>query len=189
MIFNLGRRAVLAWLGLGICLAGCPMPSSRSTMDGTRNRLRDPMDEQVAIYATVIRYLFAPSVPGGSLRLYIVRATNDAAADPSRYVPQSVVLPDAVQAGITDALGDFPTHVIWVNQFTDVPLAAEGGTVVGGGVIVQVGNIRREAETRALVPASIYARERTTGGALYLLEKRAGIWAVTGTRGGFWSTQ
>jgi len=123
------------------------------------------------------------------LNLYIVRATNDAAADPSVDSPNSAVLPTTVQAGITEELGDFPAHVIWVDKFTDVQLASEGGTVVGGGVIVQVGNIRREGASRALVPASIYARERTTGGALYLVAKRAGIWTVTGTRGGFWSTQ
>jgi hypothetical protein len=143
----------------------------------------------VAIYATVIRYLFDPSVPGGTLSLYIVRATNDAAGDPSAQAPVSVVLPATIQAAITDALGDFPTRVIWIDQFDDVKRAEDTGAVVGGGVIVQLGNIRFASGTRALVPASIYARERTTGGAMYVVEKRARRWAVTGTRGGYWSTQ
>ncbi|MFN8624894.1 MAG: hypothetical protein U0587_02755 [Candidatus Binatia bacterium] len=158
-------------------------------MQAPHDRQGDPVAGQVAIYAAVIRYLFAPSVPGGTLPLYIVRATNDAAGDPSIEAPESVVLPKAVQAGITAALGDFPTHVVWVDRFTDVHLAEEGGAVVGGGVIVQVGNIRREAAGHALVPASIYARERTTGGALYRVEKRTGAWMVAGTQGGSWSTQ
>src|SRR5574337_1520605 len=124
---NLRRRTILAYLVLGICLAGCPTPSSRSALHGTRTRGGEPMDDQVAIYAAVIRYLFAPSVPGGTLPLYIVRVTNDAAADPSLVAPVSIVLPDTVQAGITDTLGDFPTHVIWVDQFSDVQRAGVDG--------------------------------------------------------------
>jgi len=73
--------------------------------------------------------------------------------------------------------------VTWVDQFDDVELAEDTGEVVGGGVIVQLGNIQFESGTRALVPGSIYARARTTGGAMYVVEKRARMWAVTGTRG------
>ncbi len=189
MGLNVRRTTPLAWLALGVCLASCAAARARPSTQGTLRGGEGPTDEQAAIYATVIRYLFDPSVPGGTLNLYIVRATNDAAADPSVPAPISLVLPVTVQTAITDALGDFPAHVAWVDNFTDVELAEDTGTVVGGGVIVQVGNVRHETATRALVPASIYARERTTGGAMFLVEKRGGLWAVTGTRGGFWSTQ
>jgi hypothetical protein len=177
-----------ACLVLGICLAGCTGVPSPRPPAGARNR-KAQTDDQAAIYATVIRYLFDPSVPSGTVTLYIVRATNDAAADPSVPSKVSVMLPSATQKAITEALGDFPTQVIWVDKFSDVKLAADSGIVIGGGVIVQVGNIRFQSDSRALVPATIYARERTTGGALYVVQKRARRWKVAGTRGGFWSTQ
>ena len=189
MLPSVMRTLALRCVVLGVTLAGCAPLPLRPSAQLARTSRQVRSDDQATIYATVIRYLFDPSVPGGRLRLYIVRSTNDAAADPSTAAPVSVVLPDTVQAAITAALGGFPTQVIWVDKFDDVKVAEDSGAVVGGGVIVQVGNIQRETGTRALVPASIYARERTTGGARYVVEQRAGTWAVTGTRGGFWSTQ
>lgn len=183
------RALLLMSFVLGIFLPGCwPLPPHPVAPEA-RKIVTVSTGDQVAIYQTVIRYLFDPSIPGGSLSLYIVRATNDAAADPSVQTPVSGFLPAAVQEGITAALGDFPTQVVWVDTFDDVQLTADTGVVIGGGVIVQLGNIRLDDSSRALVAASIYAREQTSGGALYVVEKRARIWAVTGTRGGFWSTQ
>jgi hypothetical protein len=187
-IFEAMRALALTLFVFAIFLAGCrPLPS-KPLVPGARESTELSTDDEVSIYQAVIRYLFEPSIVGGTLAVYIVCTTNDAAADPSMRASVPVVLPATVQAGITAALGDFASQVIWVDKFDDVKLNKDTGGVIGRGVIIQLGNIKLEDGNRALVPGSIYAEEAVAGGAIYVAERMAGIWRVTGTHGGFWSS-
>ena len=182
------RALALTLFVFAIFLAGCrPLPS-KPLLPGARESTELSTDDEVSIYQAVIRYLFEPSIVGGTLAVYIVCTTNDAAADPSMRASVPVVLPATVQAGITAALGDFASQVIWVDKFDDVKLNKDTGGVIGRGVIIQLGNIKLEDGNRALVPGSIYAEEAVAGGAIYVAERMAGIWRVTGTHGGFGSS-
>ncbi|NLF01081.1 MAG: hypothetical protein GX601_08910 [Anaerolineales bacterium] len=184
-----GRRlpgSPLAWVrwaaGLAVLMlivAGCRAgPTEPTEQDG------------ILIYAAVVRRLAGPDDTfGGELEkpvLYLVRRTDDTAGDPGGAKGASVVLPGDVQAGITAALSDLPSQVVWVDRFEDVPLDEETRAVADGGVIIEVGNITVGSATRVQVPGSIYVAGLAAGGATYVVEKRSGEWVVTGTTGPVW---
>lgn len=164
---------------VAIPLGACRSTSSKPTEQDT-----------IAIYQTVIKQMYrSDDTFGGALEkpaLYIVRATNDSAGDPSLGPSEPVLLSETVQEGISDALADLPTTVIWVDSFNQVKLDPAGGFVSNKGVIITLGNINYENKDKALVSASIYVANLAAGGKTYILEKQNGIWAITGTTGVEW---
>lgn len=162
-----------------IPLGGCRSTSSKGTEPDT-----------IAIYQTVIKQIYqSDDTFGGALEkptLYIVRATNDSAGDPSLQPSEPVLLSETVQEGITDALADLPTTVIWVDSFNQVKLDPAGGFVSNEGVIITLGNIHYENKDKALVSGSIYVANLAAGGKTYVLEKQNDIWSITGTTGVEW---
>ena len=146
--------------------------------------------DRIAIYEAVIRQLQGPDDTfGGTLEkptIYIVSSTDDQVGDPSYEGSASQILSNEVQAGITSALADLPSRIVWVENFEDVPRDPETGSVVGGGVIITLGNIQMESRDKVLVPGSIYIANLAAGGATYVVEKEDGQWVVTGTTGPRW---
>jgi hypothetical protein len=176
-------------LMLVICsgLAGC---AGRSSV--TQSTAATPTEEEIAaeIYALVVRRLAGPDDTfGGQLlkrTLYLVSETNDAAGDPTSGAALSGPLAAETQEVIASRLADLPASVIWVDSFDEVALDPSTGWVVDDGVIIQLGTIRFESETRALVPGSIYIASLAAGGATYVVELQGDQWVLTGTTGPTW---
>ena len=143
--------------------------------------------DEIAIYQAVIRQLSGPDdTYGGTLEksiLYIIRSTDDTAGDPSLQDSRSVVLSETVQSGITQALADLPSEVVWVNSFDVVEFDEKTGYVLDGGVIITLGNVQFEDSNKALVPGSILVASGAAGGATYVVERKEGRWIVTGKIG------
>jgi hypothetical protein len=145
--------------------------------------------DTIAIYQTVITQIYqSDDTFGGTLEkpiLYLVRTTNDATGDPYLQRSSSVVLSEMVQQDITAALSNLPTTIIWVDSFDQVSLDS-AGAVDDKGVIITLGNINYENNDKALLAASIYVASLAAGGKTYVVEKKDGIWVITGTTGGEW---
>ena len=171
----------LAFVIAAVQLTGCGAAPSTPTLT--------PRDD-IAIYQAVIRRLYqTDDTFGGKLEkpiLYIIRATNDAAGDPSAQQSNSVVLSAALQQGITAALADLPTRIRWVDRFEQVSLDGKAGFVSDKGVIITLGNIKYKNSDKVLVPASIYVASLAAGGRTYLVEKKDAVWVVTGDTGVEW---
>ena len=150
----------------------------------------DPEQDTVAIYAAVIRRLYGPDDTfGGTLQpptLYIIRATDDSAANPSTPTPHSAVIPETVQQGITTALADLPAKIVWVDRRDSVALEPVTRRVPGGGAMITLGNIQFTSRDRALVPGSIYIGILAAGGTTYVIQKADGVWHYTGNNGASW---
>jgi hypothetical protein len=141
-----------------LSLVGCS--GSLSGSSGINQAVPLTQKDEIDIYQAVIRQLCGPDDTfRGTLKkpfIYIHRSTSDAAADPSLEDSVSVILSDAVQAGITKALSDLPSQIVWVNNYDDVPREEKSSAVLGGGVIIRLGNIKFVNRNRVLVPGSIY---------------------------------
>lgn len=178
---------IVLTLFVSIGLAGC---TGRSSV--TQSTAATPTEEEIAaeIYALVVRRLVGPDDTfGGQLpkrTLYLVSETNDAAGDPTSGPAPSGPLAAKTQEAITRQLADLPASIVWVESFDDVARDASTGLVLDDGVIVQVGTIRFEGETRALVPGSIYIASLAAGGATYVVELQGNQWVLTGTSGPTW---
>ncbi len=172
---------LLALVVVAIQVAGCrdAIPAPQETEKDT-----------VAIYHAVIRRLYtSDDTFGGKLAkptLYILRATNDAAGDPSIQQSDSVLLAENVQQEIVATLADLPTKVIWVDRSDQIGIDAKTGRLQDNGVILTLGNIKYENRDKALVSASIYVANLAAGGKTYIVEKKNGVWTVTGTTGVQW---
>jgi len=169
----------IAFVCAAIPLVGCRSTSPKPTEQDT-----------IAIYQTVIKQIYqSDDTFGGTLEkpiLYIVRATNDATGDPSLPRSSSVVLSETVQQNITNALSNLPTTIIWVDSFDQVSIDPNTGVVDDKGVIITLGNIQYENNDRALLSANIYVANLAAGGKTYVLEKKDGVWVITGTTGVEW---
>ena len=109
--FQWTAYAILALVLTGMLVAGCtPAPVVVTP------------DEWAAIYATVIRRIYTTDDTfGGTLApdtLFIIRATDDAAADPLAERSESVTLSEQVQADITAALDDLQRFLEGLKQAT-----------------------------------------------------------------------
>lgn len=176
---RLTYQLALALAIVGNALSACATSASAPTEQ-----------DEIAIYQAVIRRLYGPDDTfGGTLEkstLYIIRATNDAAGNPSLQDSLSVALSETVQTGITQALADLPSEVVWVDSFDVVELDEQTSQVIDGGVIITLGNIQFENSDKALVPGSIYVANLAGGGATYVVERKDGEWMVTGNTGVQW---
>jgi hypothetical protein len=202
------RRLALSLLIGCVALAACrpaptdtPSPHPTTALLATAAPTAQPTalpsatplatQDQIGVYAAVVRHLYGPSLlaVGGSLKkpvIYIIRATDDAAANPGLTGSVSVVLADPVRAGITAALADLVSDVVWVDQLAQVPLDNQTGAVIGGGALFRLGNIAPQPDGRLFVPGSIYVASLNGEGGTYIVEKRGGAWAVTGNTGPSW---
>ena len=158
---------------------------------GCRATISKPTEQDtIAIYQTVIRQIYqSDDTFGGTLEkpfLYIIRATSDAAGDPSLQKSSSVVLSETVQQGITNALANLSTTIIWVDRFDQVSLDSNTGIVSNKGVIITLGNIKYDNSDKAIISASIYVASLAAGGKTYIIEKKEGVWTITGTTGFEW---
>ena len=145
--------------------------------------------DQIDIYAAVIRQLAGPDDTGGGALdkpiLYIIRQTNDRAGDPGLDAGEQVVLSDELQQGITAALDDLPPEIIWIDGREELTFDEEG-FVAGGGVILTLGNIRPQSGGKVQVAGSIYFASLGAGGQTYVLARQGEEWVVTGNTGTQW---
>ena len=75
---------------------------------------------------------------------------------------------------------------VWVDRFDQVSLDSDTGFVRDQGIIISLGNIKYENNDRVFLSASIYVASLAAGGKTYILEKKDGIWVITGTTGTEW---
>lgn len=73
-----------------------------------------------------------------------------------------------------------------LDAFDDVAREPDSDRVANEGVIIQLGNLRFDGETRALVPGSIYIANMAAGGATYIVEQQGSRWVVVGNTGTTW---
>lgn len=147
-------------------------------------------EDEIAIYSAVVRQVAGPDDTfGGTLAkpiLYIVRHTDDAAGDPGATRAEPAALSEEVQEGVTAALGDLPSEIVWIDSREDVEFDPNTGALADGGVIVTVGNIQRQDGGEVQVAGSIYVAGLAAGGKTYVLQEQDGQWVVTGTTGVEW---
>ncbi|MBI5932923.1 MAG: hypothetical protein HY867_04385 [Chloroflexi bacterium] len=172
------RNLLLIFVIISVLATGCgPKPAQITEQD------------TIAIYEAVIRQVFLVDDTGGGTiektTLYIVRATDDAAGDPSMERSDTAILSDTIQKAITNELADLPTKVVWVDNFDQVELNSDS-MVRGEGVILTLGNIKVTNSAEVLVSASIYFASLGAGGRTYIVEKINGVWTVTGDTGVIW---
>jgi hypothetical protein len=176
---NRDLRALLLLLLTQMLADGC---------QGEKRQLSE--QDEIAIYQAVIRRIYeSDGTFGGTLEkptLYLIRATDDAAGDPSRPQSNSVVLSEPIQQGIAAALADLPTKVIWVDNIDQVSLDADTGQVSDKGRVITLGNNNPQNADKVLVSASIYVANLAVGGGTYVVELKDGLWMTTGTTGVHW---
>ena len=194
-----GRLAPVVLMGAA-ALTGCsPVPTAQPPRAPAAAETSAPTvtalaplstQDQINIYAAVLRQLYGPDDTfGGTFQApvaYVLRQTDDAAGWPPASPTASVVLPTAIQAGISAALDDLPTHIIWVDQFSNVPLESQTGAVTGRGAAFHLGQIAVQPDGKAQVAGSIYVASLAAGGTTYVLEWQGGQWVVTGNTGVRW---
>lgn len=148
--------------------------------------------DEIAIYTAVIRTLAGPDDTfGGQLKkaiIYIPRTPNNVAAKPGSTGAVSFPLSTAIQQGITQALADLSSQIVWVDRTKDVPLGSDTSRVRNDGVIIEVGAITFDG-MHAFVPGSIYVANLAAGGTTYIVEQQYGEWIVSGTNGEMWISE
>jgi hypothetical protein len=165
------------------CTANVDPPAPRSApLDGAAY-------EQAEIYSAVIRQQYADDTGGGHMDkpiVYIVGHADDSLAEGMRDSKTAPRIPDEVRARISASLADLGSEIRWVERSGDVRRHRSSGQVVGGGVVVSVGVIKRRGADLVHVPSSIYIANLGAGGQTYVLKKVGGRWRVTGTTGSQW---
>ena len=172
------QKFFYAFIIISILLAGCnPAPAQLSEQD------------MAAIYQAVIRQIYlVDNTFGGEVdtpMLYIIRATDDMSGDPNADEANSILLSEKTQQDISNALADLNAKIVWVDNFEQVSID-DTGIVSDGGAIVTLGNIKMENENKVLVPVSLYFANLGAGGRTYIVEKKYGVWTVTGDTGVRW---
>ncbi len=156
------------------------------------------LDDQAAIYAEVIRRLATVDDSfGGSLKppmIYIIKNTDDKAGNPTGPGSFSRTIPQSSRDIITDMLQDLSTKIIWIDKFEDAEF--EGSRAPGpqqapervkdGGAIITLGNISLQQNRSVQIAGSIWVGNLGAGGTTYILEKKDGVWEITGTTNVRW---
>jgi hypothetical protein len=174
------------------------MPVSLIGCNSGGSSTLSPADQE-SIYAAVVRRLATvDDTFGGTLkpsRLFIIRNTDDKAGDPSEKDSQSTAIPPASQEKITGMLNDLSADIVWIDEFADAefeespPAGLENlsmQVIKAGGAIFTLGNAYLQKDGSVRVAGSIYVDNLATGGATYVLVKKDGVWAITGTIGARW---
>jgi hypothetical protein len=147
--------------------------------------------EKVEIYAAVIRQLATvDDTFGGNLHpqlLYIIKNTDDTAADPSEEQKNnSVLIPQNMQENINGALNDLEIEIVWIDQFEDAKFDVNTGSVKNNGAIITLGNIYPQKDGTVNVAGSIYIGNLAAGGTTYVLSRINGVWTITSRTGPTW---
>lgn len=146
--------------------------------------------DEAAIYSAVIRQLYGPDDTfGGTLHppvVYLVGRTDDGVGDPDSERAEPEILAESLRSEIVLTLADLPAEFIWVDHRQDVALDPSNGEVVGGGVILTLGNIHRQEGGAVRVSGSVYIANLAAGGQTYIVERVDGAWTVMGTTGVQW---
>ncbi|MDD5537396.1 MAG: hypothetical protein PHF12_00340 [Candidatus Omnitrophica bacterium] len=185
---------VIALIIMPISLTGC---NTNANSPGFSTNTPTPalsLDDQTSIYAVVVRQLATrDDTFGGKLKpstLYIVRETNDKAGDPTGPDTFSTTIPQSAQNKITETLRDLASNVMWIDKFEDAEFEegenSPAKSVKDGGAIITLGNARLQKDGSAQVAGCIYVGSLAAGGATYVLEKKDGVWEITGTTGARW---
>ena len=148
-------------------------------------------EDQAAVYAAVVRQLYTVDHTFGANPpnfpvVYLVRTTDDGVGDPDAPHADPRVLPESTQTAIVAALNDLPAEFLWVDGADEVPLDNNTGAVVGGGVIITLGNVHIQEGSSALVSAKLFFAMLGATGKTYILEQLNGAWQVTGDTGVQW---
>jgi hypothetical protein len=170
--------AALFLLGAAILAACTKAPTTLTQAD------------EIEIYAAVVRQLYTTDDTfGGNLKpptLYVRNLTSDGFEALVEQKSDPKLLPEAVWAGIEQALADLPTRIVWVDDIEDVPRDAATQAVAERGAFVTVGNVYLQKDGSAHVSSSILIAPLAAGGQTYVVERVDGAWLVTGTTGPIW---
>ena len=146
--------------------------------------------DEVAIYQAVIRKLAGLDDNAGGIQprrtLYILRTTSIPVGDPELHERNPIAISDSIQTGIVAALASAPVKIVWVDRFDQAPTDKNNGQVLDHGVVISLGNLYFQSNSKVLVPASTTAGPMTTSGRTYVVQEQAGVWTVTGTTGFEW---
>ncbi len=146
------------------------------------------MDDQASIYAAAVRQLATvDDTFGGNLkppRLFILRY----AGEPwSSAFPTAI--PQSVQDRVVEMLQDLPSTIVWIDKHEDAEFEeGEGMPVrsVKDGAIITLGNTRLQNDGSVQMVGSIYIGALASGGTTYVLQKKDGVWEITGITGPIW---
>jgi hypothetical protein len=135
--------------------------------------------DEIQIFAAVIRHLRRGTGP-----VYILRTTDDRGGDPRLTQSNASVLSPSTQAGISTALSDLSSGVVWLDQFSEVERdpVEKGGRLKDGGVVITLGNLKTKSGTRVELVARNYRGSLDGAGYAYTVEKVRGVWAITELR-------
>ena len=160
-------------LGVAVVLAVGLLFASTRPVEAPAPVALTPQDE-ILIYQAVIQSITAPTSSGPR---YILRSTDDRAAQPPppSGAANAVMLSPATQAGISAALG----NITWVDSFEDVPRDPVNGMVVGGGIIITLGNISGQSGHPVKTSAGYFAGPMWGGGYWYNLNWVNGVWSIS----------
>ena len=180
---KIGFRASVILLGL--------LMSCLSVVNACKPLIPDiSVRDEAAIYAAAIRQIYEKDdTYGGSLRppvVYLVRKTDDSVGDPDIENSESKVLEETILSGISSALEDLPTELIWVEDEKDVVRDPDTGQVAGEGVIITLGNVHPQRDGSVHISGSIFIASLAAGGKTYIVQQVDGLWKVTGTTGVQW---
>lgn len=169
------------FLLLGLLLVGCDPITDSPTLSAA---------EETANYSAVVRQLVTvDDTFGGTLQpslIYIISETNDQIGDPDiEQLPPQIIAVE-MQNEISATLSDLPGEIIWIEGRENVEISRNTGEVVGGGIIVTLGNIHHQEDGTLLISGSIYIANLAAGGQTYVLEQVDGQWTITGNTGVQW---
>ena len=151
------------------------------------------MQDESAVYAAVVRRLATQDDTfGGQLKppkLFIVRNTDDRVGNPTNQSAESPskLISQTLQNDITRILQDLPSTIIWIDKLADAEFEGQGiSSVKDGGAVITLGNIKLQDDGSVRLAGSIYVANLAAGGTTYILQKKDGLWQITGTTGVMW---
>jgi ABC-2 type transport system permease protein len=155
-----------------------PIPAGSSAL---------PLEDQADVYAAVIRQLFTVDyMPDGETapgEVYVVQWTDDGVGGAEVAAGDPWQLPEDLQTVIGKVLADLPAQVQWIGNPDELEFSPDTGEIVGGGVIITLGNLHDRGEGTVLVPAAIYPGSGKGLGKIYSLQQVGSAWQIIGDTG------
>lgn len=184
----MNARIIIALLLLLMILCGCSVIEGANHPSNIVSPLPEPGvsdSDMIAIYTAVLQDLIGQGSQWP--KVYVIAQTDDRIASPGNNITSvSIELSSSVQTQISANLSGLSTEIVWVSSFQQVQLDKSTGTVIGGGAIVTLGNIKLVNAGQVQVAGGIYYANLGAGGGTYVVEKQAGQWKVTGMTGSHW---
>lgn len=162
----------------GDSLGAYPAPLETSSLS---------LEDQGAIYAAVIRQLYLVDYYSNeapfSGDIYLVQWTDDGVGDPEAPRSDSRQLPAELQDSTVAGLEELPAKVRWIGNPDELSFMPETGEIVGGGVIITLGNVHDREDGSVLVSAAIYPGSGKGLGMTYLVQRADEAWQIIGDIG------